>query len=901
MNDSGDLGSSDQTSSNRHGGLKIMVHPVKQGTGSDDNALEQEQRSYWQQLRAELQRYKDEFNATNLELSKGLDISRQPLVDFMQATRQDLPVGRIHLKRLWHHLTNPDDYDERKLSSEGKLSRIELKKEGANRLLRAAGFLPDTEDESSIHIDPNRGQQIQRIISGLSNIPIGDFDDFIDIVNFLEKELVSRAFSLKNSSSSESKNIVPYFEMSESEIDEWIHSWIKKNIYVKPDRDVLRKFKKVIYKLVRFGRYQLEDSEIFELYLSIHENNRLNRRNELDKFESSYKLKIAQCQFSTLTFSLSDFHYGSNKAIAHDLEKVGLKVESTLRISADNSAYPKALTSKVVIEALVSCTLTGVGKRADDEESIYWRYSSSATHFENMLSAIYQGMGCENELELTNFSLYSLGKKSDSLIKSSITFSGSDNAKYQGIWVDESSIFGTAKAISVAVKEWLAKNLSNPEEYLGYYHLCKELADINDSLNHGRKTVSDYAMRRSEYPETISVDESIRKDVIEKVESLESSLLIDIPILQQLYGLDLKKKKCLANLVCARSSHIEGDLLTARKFLIDANSVLQDPAIGADITLQLFMSSEKMLNLLYSGNDIFIKNKDWRKRFRDDLKKLQDYIYLSQESFSFKKHCGRLDLNIYRSASEIFARVGRLDFCLSDIDDIEHLEAAFSRLLMAAYCSAKVGDRQRVAHWIANASRVCCRLGLGGKALALSKLAEEIIHGSTDYRYSSLYKRAIMAEVYITQAEIYLLIENDYNAALVCFLNSLKGAAYLGFSRLMADGLYGVYRASKEIHNQAFAASLDEIFSDSVNSSAEDRWPLQKELKGKRARKLVIDVVQFINGLEGNDVWSSVSEQFKEQAKHIWHYWAVTASKSKNARHPVEELIDQNRFLCRLQ
>ncbi|NET34936.1 MAG: hypothetical protein F6K19_23410 [Cyanothece sp. SIO1E1] len=873
-----------------------MVHQGRDRL--DGDVFEYEQERFWQQLRAELQRYKDKFKATNLELAKGLDISRQPLVDFMQSTRKDLPVRRSQLKRLWYQLTNPEDYEDRKLNQDGKLSREALKGEGSNRLLKAAGFLPDEDDENCVYINSDNKQQIQRIVAGLSNIPISGSGDFIDLIDALEKELISKAFSLKNQSVCENNEVTNYYEMSEDQINFWIQHWIQNNIYIEPSAEVFKKFRKAIYKLIRFGRYRLEDVEIFELYLSICEKKGLNRKNKLDRFESLYKIRISQCQFSTLTFSFSEFHHGNSNEIREVLEEASLEVESLLRFPARNLTYLKTLTSDVVVEALVSCILFRVDE--GKEETISWRYSSSATHFENMLTAINQGMGCENELELVNFSLRSLGKKSESLIKSSITLSNS-YSKYQGIWVDESSIFGTSQAMFVAATDWLTDNLSNNEEYLGYYQICKELAAINNSLNQGQKTLSDYVIRRNEYPGAVPVCESIRREVIEKIGAINLQVLDKLPVLKRLYGLDLERKKCMANLICARSSHVEGDLPTAKKLLARAKEVLKDPKLNEDVTLKSLFSCEEMLYLFYSGNKEFIEDKCWRYRFEDDLKNLQNYIYLEQEDCGFKKYCGRLDLNIYRSASEIFARVGRLDFCLSDSEDIVHLEKASSRLLMAAYCSAKVGDRQRAAHWVANASRTCCRLGLGSRAFVLASLAEEIIQGAVDNRYSSRYKEAIMAEVDIARAEKLLLIDGDCDSALRYFLSALKGAAYLGFSRLMADSLYGVWRASKEMYNCAFSISLDEVFSDNRKSIDEERWLFQKDLKGKKAKKLVVDVVHFINSLNGDDAWSAVAEKFRTQSKKIWHYWAVTAAQSEHAKHPVEEAIDSCQFLCKVR
>ena len=82
---------------------------------------EQMQLHYWEQLRQELQRYKAELGTSHSELAEGMGISRQPVVSFMQKSRQDLPIYRSNLIRLWNRrilghsptyvLYNKQDYE----------------------------------------------------------------------------------------------------------------------------------------------------------------------------------------------------------------------------------------------------------------------------------------------------------------------------------------------------------------------------------------------------------------------------------------------------------------------------------------------------------------------------------------------------------------------------------------------------------------------------------------------------------------------------------------------------------------------------------------------------------------------------------------------------------------------
>ena len=129
------------------------------------------QRRYWSQLRQELQRYKSELGTSHSELADGLGLSRQPVVSFMQEDREDLPIYRSHLVRLWDQITSPESYPTRGLSEVRRTNRQSLRKDGPSRLLKLAGFLPD-EENLKLEVSPKRHHQIQRLVSGLSNIPV---------------------------------------------------------------------------------------------------------------------------------------------------------------------------------------------------------------------------------------------------------------------------------------------------------------------------------------------------------------------------------------------------------------------------------------------------------------------------------------------------------------------------------------------------------------------------------------------------------------------------------------------------------------------------------------------------------------------------------------------------------
>ncbi len=204
-----------------------------------------------------------------------------------------------------------------------------------------------------------------------------------------------------------------------------------------------------------------------------------------------------------------------------------------------------------------------------------------------------------------------------------------------------------------------------------------------------------------------------------------------------------------------------------------------------------------MLQQFFAGDQAFISKRNaWNSDLKRYLQKLSEYIYSKS-----RRYCGRFDSDIYLSASETFGRMGRFALCFSQLGDKEELQESVQNFLKAAYCSAKIGHKQRTAHWINNASRACCRLGYGRRAQEFGNLAEKIIEGAIEPTYSAEYREAIMAEVNIARGERLMLVENNCAGALEYFLHSLKGSIYIGFIRLIADSLYNIARASADLKN----------------------------------------------------------------------------------------------------
>jgi len=849
-----------------------------------------QQQRYWEQLRQELERYKGELGATHTELAQCLGISRQPLVIFMQDSSQGLPIQRSNLVRLWDLLTQPTRF-RKKFSEMERSNRAMLRQQGANALLKAAGFLPDI-NEQSLEVHSNRHQQIQRLVSRLSNLPVSDFADFITLTDFLET-FVTHSFPGRYKTALEETQTLNHSAADPRAIDR-VDYWIEKNHLPNiPDPIVKTKLQGALSRLAISGKSKLNNAEFFELYMSIAENERLT--SHVDKF---LKMRITQCQFTTLTFSVQSYLSDEeNSPIGPDFFEASLAVEQCLRPQIYERSDLEDSVAEPVIETLITCNFR------EAKRDVRWRYSSSTTHFETMLAAIGRGMGYDSELEMVDFSIRTLGHKDYSLIRASTAFrpiystNPSDYKSYQSVWIDRSAIFGILQSTILAVRSWLSENFPDEASCRSYYEVCQTVSSINDSLIKGKGFLNGYRIQVT-YAAGLSANDYLEKEVIEKIKDLKEGAFKQYPKLQDCYAADLDRKYCVAKLACAHSALVEGNMMIASRLLMEIEEFLKNLNSlknydGDKHLLNISYAIELNLQCFYRGDpEIFSNHKKWRAELREALSQLSAYID------DCKQDCGRFASDTYINASELCGRLARLNFCCCNVDEIEDLESAVKYSLMAAYCSAKTGLQHRTAHWISNASRACVRLGEGDRAQGFADLAERIIGRVSEPTYSPEYQAAIRAEVNIARGERLLLIEKDSTRALDYFLRSLKGSIYIGFVRLIADNLYDIARASKDLGNYRIKKSFTSALG---KNDLKTNWLLNEEGQSWRENKIAAEVIQFINAINKDDDWSFVSAQFKEQAQKIWRGLANFNDPSHSARHPIEEQMETEQFLHRVR
>ena len=191
------------------------------------------------------------------------------------------------------------------------------------------------------------------------------------------------------------------------------------------------------------------------------------------------------------------------------------RLEDSLIEQIDSTERPS------IVEAEIICDFPNIG------EDIRWLYRSSATHLENMLTAMAIGMGCSERLELIESSTRTLGQKGYGLVKASTAFCDTEKPAniYESVWVDRSSIKAFLQSSLTATTKWLSDELNQGDDYANYYKVCHGVAHIEQALAHGRKLLNDYAFQRKSnlgITEGCSTQLYLNQKVIDKVQGLKA-------------------------------------------------------------------------------------------------------------------------------------------------------------------------------------------------------------------------------------------------------------------------------------------------------------------------------------------------------------------------------------------
>ncbi|MGB3642689.1 MAG: hypothetical protein WBA39_34660 [Rivularia sp. (in: cyanobacteria)] len=835
---------------------------------------EAEDAYYWEMLRKELEQIKEDLESSNVELAEGLGISRQSLILFLKGDNKGLPIYRSNLFKLWNFLTEPKK--DKKIKEEAIKKREQLRKAGPEKILRTAGFLT-TGKHSHSSAEFSKYELIDSIANRLNNSKINDRSKFSVLRNYIENKIAEIV-------SAQDKGDYQNFNQED---ENWLDKWIAETID-QPQYDVLDKFKRVIEQYKSLGKTEFLSRELYELYMSISENQIFFR-----DIDDSLKIKITDCDFTTLTFEIQKYINRLAKPEMRDSlnDKIG-KIQS----KADEY-LGQCIKSSPVVKASINSYFKESGKY------IKWNFISSATHIHNILAAVEYGMGYCSLIEINDFYIKALERKFHSLTKIEVGFSEiKDPSKiYRGCWVDYNSILGMLQAVVNAVTKWLSSQLITDGHRQKYCDICQKIAEIQYESSLVLILLDEYylledAIVKSEY--IISNIEQITNQMTKE------SLKEDVSAFDY-FRTYLEQKIYETKLVLVHAALMQGNLNKATPYLYSSTNYYENKKY--DPVFVLYTSADITYNFL-SGKKSFLNEKKWRTQLGNVKEKLRNYIttgFIGDESYN-----GYIDIYEYRSASEFFGNIGLIDFYLSTNNNRKYLEVeAIDNLLIAAYYASKIGQKHRTSHWLLMTSRVYCRLNRKDEAKAYIEIAESILDETSvvdeaikkqdetiEKKYSATYKKSLRVEIELANGELFLL-EGNHNEALLHFLSSLKGAIDIGFPLLIADNLYNIYRSAIKLSkNVSFSKEIQKIFPEN-----ELRQLLNQNEKKQDETKIVVDV---INLLMDKSKQLNI-ENFKQKAQDIWNNWFNKSPFhenpiAKDEQHVVAEMMESASFLERM-
>ena len=871
----------------------------------------EEQQNIWRELRKLLESYRKVYGASIIEIAEGLGVSRQFIHKFLSGQDEhDLSkVNRSTLLNLWALITDPDKYKSKKINSEHRKAREDLRKKGPDMLLTTAGFLPtrDTYQEELSKFAP-----IERAMARLSSGWIQDdvmreyiINDILDQV--LDQGRIDRDFHVTTLDYKKKLQQDQIYEFPSS-INLNSGNYLSRRY---SSERLLEKYEAQINRLVRTGKTEFSKAELFELYQSILEHEILNKN-------STARMTISDCNFETVSpiesiFKLFESDEGSidfNKKslIDHEIEAessifqfshssrdfMGKKNNS---VSSEN-LIPRVIKSEVICSFLKIDTHGGY----DQGKCVHFENISTGSHIDNMLTAVKTGLGCD--MNITGYFVRAIGRTSKSLVRVSISLEKDDdslNRVYQGWWVGSNTLTATLKALEDAFSRYL---ISLSVDEIKYYKICSEIASVKTEI----QNITSYLYEgKSPFGEGKNSVSEICKTLKQKIATVKSKFESEFERgYANKHSVTLHNLEQTVDLMMLHSAFTQGDLSQTQDIVKKIEQGVKKKSIyklnPSSPIIYLHKLSCLIRYKLISGDEEFLYGKHWRTL---DEYKVSNCLEIIKE---YTSEIGSIDFNAYFCASQVAGIIAQLDLYSPAATRME-VEEAVGYLLQAAYCSSRIGHYKRSAKWVTNAVRACCRLGQSqdiDKARKLISLAEKFINAPQKVKPPFLSAQSsgvgsqdwLFVNQCLSKGEILMSKKEskEYSKALTFFFRALETAFEVNYIRIIPDCLYDIYRATKGLRESNYKGnnpiSKKSRFSLNVSSNNLEETSLRK-----LAREILLtDGIRSEGEFENIDVdWKLFSEKCKHAAADMWNEWAKYANRKK---HPfANEITKGNRFL----
>ncbi len=844
----------------------------------------QRQLEYWQALAHKLENYRDTCGVSVRDMAVGLNVSGQKLYTFLKEPSKGISLSWSDLMGLWTELVDPPQEIHQKLRPEHSKQRQKLKQEGPGPLLATLGFAAPNEQNSDSSaqvvgevntfdaqqwLTKTDNPQVVRAIARLTSPWIQD--------ESVRTELAGEVINLILSQGRPGR--VP----QKQQISDWdsIRNWPITEMNEK-DSVVVDNYQKEIQKLMSFGKQDFVAAELYEIYQSVLEHRLLN-------YEIPNYISITNCESRKLSYVIENIDDGTRRIFVEAERKLSpFKFENIIDAELSIENHP-------VLEVAISCRFPHL--EADDSDVI-WRHSSTASHVENMLSAVKDGLGYP--FDVVALTTRRIGQVESGTVRAEVSLAdpndfqnGRERDIHQGWWVEHSTVLAILKATVDATKRWLSKQAD--VDVKRYYDCFKKIAEVDEQI---------FISRASFYSHIPELNYKITARSIKNVEKVISEFPRQGSIWKyferniQL----LAEKSRTAQLTQMHISLLEGDIPTAKEFLSDAYSTaLLQPS---NAILALNSASCVMFYNLMEGNQAFLSQKSWRTGIVYSLEsnagKLSKYIA--------QKGC--IDIDAYLYASQFWGTVSYLEFyTASGETDIPVLELAAENFIAAAHYACRIGHMKRAIHWLAYASRTYCRLGnveraeyylhLAKRELSLrssltqlgdveplmtySEFADRVNNVRDDIgasrkqwgHFASQHQNWSMSNIYIAQAEVAFLKE-DYGSMLGCCCEALEVAVFTGFARLAIDSLFNLARAAEH-----------------VNKNERNPFLRYREPQKMWDRNdFTTHLYSFLEKLGKTLSWQDIAPKLYRYSAESWGSWSV--QKMAVSQDTIQQILEKD-------
>lgn len=909
-----------------------------------------------------LNEYKKYYSTNNSEIAVGMGLSRPTVLNFLGSEHKqgagEIALSRGRIINLHTELTKSNKLDQKdgKKLTESQKRRIQLKKNGADELLIAAGLPPET--MKTVKVSSRLEPQLTFISFLYEDRPL-DSHLYSQIITAQIDRARFQQFGSNLKNLEENPDFLNYFQLkepgrllkhikeifSEPQAEASLQSQLDRNIWLNQKiKDAVEKnYSSAVYLTRRNSLLPTESTGLFKSVL----NNELNKN---ERFE----LDLMIIGVERISLSIPWVAEANSDDLLNEINRIEKVCESKLRATSNKDSESIKRTPKLsklknfsdnslcllypVTRTIVTCKYY-----KENNETIDFECVSTGTQLGTATSAIIQNMGFKHGISKLEMGMNWLGEDIKSLVNTIVTITDNSGETFSGEWVSVDLMQSFLQALKIAGNNWFYQNCLNKLVVSDYKLIIQKTAKLKADfykLRYGSdefdidNTVNDIKKFQEVSDRALESIVHIRELLPKEVQNTFLSTSYRIDILSQLYMLHdahikMDHQKCyrligeIQNTLIKKLDKNGKDVIVEDSFLVSARIALFTEKIAYNLSFGIQYHNKLFqefsiddiehyfkVNLLVPNFNIVSHFKDLDLKIEESIKKYNDEDPNKDPGY-----------DIYHSLGSYHSIVGRILFYLGNK---EALDEAFARFLKSACYFQRIGLTIKVQRSLILAGRIKVRLGDKKMVKQCIDISQSIFNEAKT-RISILqnpdFLLSINSRIELLQAEESLIVGEINEKSIELCLKALKGALNLGLSRHIMDILYTIYVFSKSLGYRKVKGDLvsafPEVFPDIDKSSQSYinnqsiaktaskayRQLLQSSGNNQITIKVTNELGNKISSLiateDGGDsrYWNTITEELEIFLIETWNELNIAATGNKDSKHPFSILIKNGDFL----